>query len=317
MSISLREFTPQDTADIVNVHNANYPLRLRTVEAFVEADKTRNPKCKARRWVACEGGRIAGYGAYDQEISDYHPHRFYVQFAVLPEHQRRGIGAALYEQVLSALQAHDPRVLRADAYSTHPEGLRFLEERGFREAWRETPVQLDVAAFDPSPYAGTEAALRVEGFEIRTLRDLEGDPDRNRKVYNLYWQIHDTLPREESEVSRMDFDDWAAWTLDENQVPPDCYFIVMHDGEYVGLKELSVDMSDKTVLQGGLLGVKPEYRRRGIALALHVRANAYARDHGYRLIQSSTGAFHAPMQSLFTKLGYVHLYDWYQMERRL
>jgi GNAT superfamily N-acetyltransferase len=317
MSISLREFTSQDTADIVNVHNANYPLRPHTVEATVEADKNRNPKCKARRWLACEAGRIVGYGAYDQDISDYHPQRFYVQFVVLPECQRRGIGAALYDHVMSALQAHDPRVLRANAYSTHPQGVRFLEKRGFREAWRETPVQLDVAAFDPSPYAGLEADLRAQGFEIQTLRALESDPDRNRKLYNLYWQIFETLPREESEVSRMDFDDWVTWTLDENQVPPDCYFIVTHDGEYVGLKELSVDMSDKTVLQGGLLGVKPEYRRRGIALALQVRANAYARDHGYRLIQSSTGAFHAPMQSLFAKLGYVHLYDWYQMERRL
>lgn len=52
-----------------------------------------------------------------------------------------------------------------------------------------------------------------------------------------------------------------------------------------------------------------------IALALHLRANAYARVNGYRLIKSSTGAFHPPMQNLFTKLGYVHLYDWYQMEK--
>jgi GNAT superfamily N-acetyltransferase len=317
MEYMVREFTPQDYANLAHIHNANFPLRLRTADMFIEGDKSRNPKCRARRWVACQGELVVGFGAYDQDISDYHPQRFYIGVFVLPEYQRRGIGAALFEQVLAGLQAFDPRVLRANAYSTQPDGLRFFEKRAFREVWRETPNQLDVTGFDPSPYAGLEQSLLHEGIEIKTLRDLQDDPTCNRRLYDLYWQIFDTLPHEESEVTHMEFDDWVTAMLDESQVPFEAYFIALHNDEYIGLKELYLDISNKSVLQGGLLGVLPAYRRRGIALALHLRAIAYARLNGYRLIKSSTGAEHSPMQSLFAKLGYVKLYDWYQMEKRL
>lgn len=221
----LRDFTAQDYPHLVDIHNANYPLRLRRADALIEADRTRSPKCRARRWVACEAGCVVGFGAYYQDIGDYHPQRFYVTFAVLPEFHRRGIGAALYDQVMTALQIFDPRVLRVDAYSTHLHGLRFLEKRGFHEAWRETPVQLDVAAFDPAPYASLEGKLRAGGFEIKTLRDLESDPNRYRKLYHLSCLIEKTLPREESEVTPMDFEDWASMVMDEKRLPPDAYFV--------------------------------------------------------------------------------------------
>jgi len=317
MTVTLREFDPHDYADLACIHNANYPLRSRTADTFIEADRNRSPKCRARRWVACVDGRMVGFGAYDQDIYDYHPRRFYIGVSVLPEHQRCSIGAALYDQVMAGLSGFDPQVLRGNAFSTQPDGLRFLEKRGFREVWRETPNQLDVAGFDPSPHTGLEQKLRREGFEIKTLRELEGDPDRDRKVYDLYWQIYDTLPHEESEVVHMDFEDWAAATLDEDQTPLEAFLIVTHGEEYIGFKEMCLDPSDRNVLQGGLLGVLPAYRRRGIALALQLRAIAYARANSYGLIKSSTGAEHGAMQSLFAKLGYVNLYDWYQMEKRL
>jgi mycothiol synthase len=317
MNISIREFSPSDYPHLACIHNANYPQRPRTADAFVEVDKNRNLKCRAQRWVACAGERVIGYGAYDQDIYDFHPQRFYILGAVLPEYQRLGVGARLFEQIMAGLHGFDPRVLRANAYSTCPAGLSFLEQRGFCEVWRETPCQLDVTVFDSSPYAELEERLRREGFEIKTLRELENDPDRDRKAYDLYWHVYDTMPREESDVTHMDFDDWITSMMAENPIAPEAYLIATRAGEYTGFKELCTDTSDDHALQGGLLGVKPEYRRRGIALALQVRANIYARDHGYRLIKSSTGASHTAMQAMFARLGYVHLYDWYQMEKRL
>ena len=68
-------------------------------------------------------------------------------------HQRRGVGGALYEHVMATLAPFDPSVLRANAYADQPQGLEFMLRRGFFEAWRETPVRLDLAAVDLAPYS--------------------------------------------------------------------------------------------------------------------------------------------------------------------
>ena len=45
----------------------------------------------------------------------------------------------VYDQVMAGLQPFDPHILRADAFANLPQGFRFLQKRGFYEAFRETP----------------------------------------------------------------------------------------------------------------------------------------------------------------------------------
>jgi hypothetical protein len=116
----------------------------------------------------------------------------------------------MYEQVLKALQEFDPRVLRANAFANLPQGFAFLQKRGFFEAFRETPVHLDVIAFDPAPYARLEDKLRQQGFVIKTLRELESDPQRDQKIYKLYWECTAIVPQEENEIELPAFEEWVT-----------------------------------------------------------------------------------------------------------
>jgi len=165
--INIRLFTADDYLAIVNIHhslNIVWPERPRTPEGWANADRNRNPKCKYQRWVAVKNGEILGFGYYGQNIFEYHPQRFNINIEISPDHQRQGIGSALYEQIMAELQAFAPRVLRADAFTNLPQGFRFLQKRGFYEAFRETPVHLDVPSFDPSPYTHLEAELQGKGI---------------------------------------------------------------------------------------------------------------------------------------------------------
>ena len=108
---------------------------------------------------------------------------------------------------------------------------------------------------------------------------MESDPDRDRKIHALYWEVHEDVPQEGLELQKQDFDEWGKWGLNDPIILHDAYFIAVRGDEYVGLRELGKD-ADNDVLLGGQLGVRRAHRRQGIGLAMQLRGIAYARDHG-------------------------------------
>jgi mycothiol synthase len=315
--MNIRVSRAEDYPAIVNIHNSlniAWPERPRTPEGWAEADRNRNPKCKFRRWVAVKDTDVVGFGSYGQGRFDYRPQRFHVNVEISPNYQRQGFGAALYDQIMAQLQPFDPSVLRADAFTNLPQGFPFLQKRGFYEAFRETPVRLKVTSFDPSPYAGSEAKLLAKGIVIKTLREMECDPGRDRKIYDLYWEAVQDMPREEIRIEKPDFEEWVKLGLNDPTILHDAYFIAVRGDEYIGLRELGKD-PDSDVLQGGLLGVRRAYRQQGVGLAMQLRGIAYAREHGYPELKTCTAVQNVPMQALFNKLGYARGPEWLQCQK--
>lgn len=315
--MNIRTFTPDDYPAIIAVHeslNIIWPERPPTPQGWAEADRSRNPKCKHQRWVAQENGSVAGFASYGQSISDYHPQRFYINVEVSPRYQRRGIGSALYEWVLSGLREFEPRVLRADAFTNLPQGFAFLQKRGFYEAFRETPVHLDVAAFDPTPYVWLETRLKARGIVIKTLPELKNDPGRDRKLFDLYREADADLPREEGQVEPASFEEWLGWGLYDPSILHDAYFVAVKGDEYIGLRELG-RYPQGDMLLGSLLGVRRAYRENGVGLAMQLRSIAYAREHGHTQLKTCTAIQNAPMQSMFNKLGFVRDPEWLQCQK--
>jgi mycothiol synthase len=311
--MKISEFQSSNYKAYVDIHNTIYPDHAFTEEACVDYDRQRDPKYRSQRWVARVDEHAVGVGLYNQQIYNFHPRKFNINIMVLPQYRRQGIGSALYDQVIEGLLPFDPQKLRADGYGNLMEGVRFLLNRGFKEVFRETPLHLNVMTFDPTPYEGLVAKLRTKGVEIRILSDLEGDTDRDRKVYDLFWEATQDVPHE-GEIAKMDFVEWVEWTLQDPLVPHNGYIIAVHDNEYIGISEFGINPSDNT-LQAGLVGVKKAFRQQGVALAMHLRAISYAKRNGYVLIKSSTSLSNAPMRSLYEQLGFIRQPDWIQLEK--
>lgn len=317
--MKIRAFDQKDYPGVVDIHNhlnIAWPERPRTPEGWEQAERNRNPKLKFQRWVTVEGQDVVGFGQYSQSSADYHPQRFYINVEVDPQFQRKGIGAALFDQIMTGLQPFNPRVLRADAFTNLPQGFRFLQQRGFYEAFRETPVWIDIAAFDPSPYKDLEGKLAHKGIVIRTLREMENDPRRDEKLYELYWEVSEDVPHEDAEIQKPALDEWIQWGLYDPTILPDAYFIAICGDEYIGLRELGKD-PDHNVLLGGLLGVRRTYRQQNIGLAMQLRGIAYAKKHGYPKLKTCTAIHNHPMQALFNKLGYKRGPEWLQCQKDL
>jgi GNAT superfamily N-acetyltransferase len=157
--------------------------------------------------------------------------------------------------------------------------------------------------------------LEELGIEIKTLRELDGDPDRNRKVYDLFWETFADVPKERA-IEPMDFDEWVDWTVNDPMVPHDGYIVAVHDLTYVGLSEFG-RCRENDALEAGLVGVRRAYRGLGVALAMQLRAIAFAKAKGHPVIRTSTSVTNQPMLGLYTRLGFVAQPDWIQLEKRL
>ncbi|MEI7646234.1 MAG: GNAT family N-acetyltransferase [Chloroflexales bacterium] len=316
--LTIHPFTASDAdyADAVRVVNAVFPEYMDTVGDWRFEDSHRAPHIQMRRWLASLGGATVAYGNYSQFEDMYHPHKFSVFVAVLPAHQGQGIGAVLYDEIVSAVGWRDPISLRARTREDVVRSVRFLRDRGFAEDMREWESRLDVDTFDPAPYACHEVALRAEGIRIATLAELlERDPDCREKLWDLDVELTRDVPYPEppTPITRQAFD---AWVFNNPNFLPEGYVVARDGAHYVGSSALWDSKADPRELYTGLTGVRRAYRRRGIALALKLRGIAYARQRGVKMIKTWNAQNNRGMLNINAALGFVKQPAWISLVKK-
>ncbi|MCD4685416.1 MAG: GNAT family N-acetyltransferase [Anaerolineae bacterium] len=298
----MRDFTPDDYQAVVDIQNAIYPDHPAVVEDWTEMDENRDPKCKHHRWVALEDDKIVGMGQYDQDHWQYHPQKFIVMVRVTPEYQGHGTGKALYETVITALAPFDPIQLNAGIREDHSYAQQWLEKLGYALHVRDQRSALVPATFDPAPFAGLEDKLAAAGITIKSYVELAGDPDCDRKLYELDIVTVPDSPGNE-DFTPPGLEAWTKDVIDAPMQPKEVYLVAVTDaGEYVGLTNLWIDRASD-MLYTGLTAVKREYRRKGIATALKVRAILWAQARECSRINTDNAETN-PMLQLNYRLGF-------------
>jgi GNAT superfamily N-acetyltransferase len=301
---------------IAALYNSIDPELHLSASDFTEGDRLRDPKFKTQRWVAIEKNKIVGAGYYTQSNWFAHPQKFMIWVGVHPSHQKVGIGSTIYETIIQGLQPLDPLAVRTRATDDHPQSVRFLEKRGFREVIRDVPSELNAQTFDLARFTGLEDRFRGNSIEIKTLPDLENDPDRNRKLYDLDWEISLSVPGDlAAGIGHRGFENYVEYAITGPSALQDGFFVAVKGEEFIGLSH--VLSSEKGVsLYQGLTGVKPQYRRRGIGLAMKIRCIAYAQATGHTLIMAENDAKNIPMLAMNERLGFVRKPDLITFEKQ-
>lgn len=273
------------------------PIELRLL------DKFRDPKFTCERWVYVENGSVKGIGGFEHWEAFYHPHRYLLHIVVSPEEQGKGVGSALYVRTMNRLVTLRPQLVRAWVLKENISGTRFAEARGFVCEKLKWNLTLDLPRCDLRPFDAHIEALRQDGVEFKTVAEMASDLGRDSKIHDLYSEtvrainsVDDGSPPSLEEITRKGASDpfYLNYTL-----------LAVRGGEYIGMWALEPGTGGS--LYGGALSVRPEYRRRGVALGLMVSGIGLAREREHKTLAGHTDEKNRAILCLTERLGFTHL----------
>ncbi len=319
MSWHVRPFAERDYPRLVELDNAVYPELGRGEAEFRHQDASwDHERYFFRRCLAEEAdGAVAGWGTLHHMPDQFDPDRYGFSIGVHPDARRRGAGSALYDALRRTLIERGARAARAEAKASQPAGGAFLERRGFVERARAWESILDVAAFDPTPFAGAPARVAAQGITLSTLAEERArDPAALTAIFDLFLVCSRDVP-EIDPVTDVPYDYFLTNEVEGPDGLPDGFFLAKDGGRYVALSNLYSSERDPSVIHQGLTGVHPAYRGRGLAMALKLRTVEYARDRGKRQIRTWNNTLNRPMLRINEAMGFRKEPVWVVYQKEL
>lgn len=313
------DYSDQDYETMVSINNTIWPNIPASVAHEKRNDSLRLPEHLFRRVLVerletiDEPLRAVAIGTYGHMSWSFHPRKYYLNIQVLPRYRRRGIGSAIFDHIVAALEPREPIALEAGTREDKIEGQSFLENRGFTLASRLPTSELDPARFDARRFADVVDRVDASGIAIRPFAELASDPNHLRKLYDLECEAMEDIPWHD-EFTPWSFDQFVKSYGDNPDLLPYGYLVALDGDQYVGMTQLWGSQATDTILYTGLTAVRRPYRRQGIATALKVRAASYAKT----LVTSSGGppVIHTdneetnPMFQLNLRLGFREKPAW-------
>ena len=301
----IRPFTNSDYRAVLKIMKAAVPEIPISEKQLREHYENLHSIIKCRRWTVIFDGNIIAYGLYDQSSQPYNPLEFDIYGAVHSNHQFKGIGSALYDHIMDALIQFNPCLVRAYAIENKSQSIEFLRARGFQEAQQvqqESLLFLNIASLDPRSHAEGEGNLQGQGITIKTLKELQVEPNFTYKLYSLYDKLIQQTPSSQP-LKQKSYDKFVK-ELRRTDLLPEAYNIALHEGNYIGMNALYTQPEPKQLFNE-FTGVKQDYRGMGIATALKRRGIAYAKAHGYSTIITRNNPRNDRIVQLNKQLGFL------------
>jgi mycothiol synthase len=242
------------------------------------------------------------------------PGKYHYGYSVLPEFEEQAeVHTCVYDFVLAQLAERQPTRLSTGTREDRSHRVAWLEANGFVPKMRIAESELDITNFDFSRFNGAQERVAAAGVEMLTLAELrDKDPRWMEKLYDMLWEIEQDVPhvdppkREPFDQFVKGFDDPDFWpegwqmAIDPAAAGDDGI------GAYVGVSMLGKNQALPQRIQTWLTGVVRSHRRKGIALAMKLRAIESAIQQGGTAIRTDNEE-NNPMLGINKVLGFVEI----------
>ncbi len=268
------------------------------------------------RWLAFDGDQPIGNAEYLFGHWWDEPAQYIFYIGVIPDYQGKGIGKRLMDTVMTELDTLGARSTITWVRDDYRRTMRFLEERGYSMIQRDAQSALDIATFDPAPFAGITSKLKQNGITLHTVTQLEqNDPNWQKKLYDLDWPLRLDMPGTEKKKQES-FDDWIARKFATPYLLKDGYIVaVTENGDYIGYSAVYKSSTDEPKLNTNVTGVLGAWRRKGIATAMKVAIIDYAKANDYKKIVTENEE-NNPMYELNIRLGFRPTPAWLTYKKK-
>lgn len=301
MPFTLRPSTPDDAPRMVEIINAQVSEPT-TVEDLLRGDERRPKDDPFIRLVAVsERGDIAGYGI---AVSGHFekPGHFMVRVRVDKPYRLQGVGDLLNTELERWAREHGAVHLYRMIRDDEPASLAWAEHRGYRIRHHMYESVLDLTGWNPAPFMAAVEDVQASGIRLTTMGTENQGEAGLRKYYDLSSQTAADMPNWEGRPFP-EFDWWKERLKDDPYWKPEGIMIAADGDRWVALSQVVHQPSGR--YYNGYTATHPEYRGRGLALAVKVKSIEYVRSKGAPAIRTNNHSANAPMLAVNRKLGYI------------
>ncbi len=228
------------------------------------------------------------------------------ELGVREPYRRQGIGSQLLGWAEETAPLIGRARLQVPCRGNRPEGIAFLEQRGFSEYDRMACVELSLAGVVAPPIVLPESVR---------ISSLAAEPDLRQSAYELAVEIFADLPDPEP-VSAGSFEEWRLRDVDVPDGPLDGHL----PGSRGHDKSRGLLMVDERARRGGCAPAgrtRRAWRGRGVAKALKHAAIAWALERGAQRMTAENAVGNEAMRGINRTLGFQSAPDFIEMRRAI
>jgi len=314
----LRELVDTDYKSVARIWTENDPQSPFSEEEvrhlFQRMDGPRFVRHR-RSIVEIGSDEVVAVGFLRQDGITFDPEFARAAVTVDPAHQHQGLGRRLFEDLEAAARAQGLKGLWAGVRTQDPRSVRFFERAGFREKRRQWVSRLEVkdAQVELDPRAPGRWA--ADGIAFTTVEEEgPGRPEVREWLYRLYLDTIKEVPRLGG-LTDSTFEEFVRMIFEDAGFLPEAIFLARVGDAYVSFTALNRRVAEPGALYISFTGTLAPYRGRGLANELKRRSIDFARNHGYRYIETDNDSENEQIWSINQKQGFRQFRVWIMGEK--
>lgn len=300
VAVELRDATEDDIPALVELANQGNPEPTDADEYRRRVASMRPEDIYSRR-VAVDGDAVVGSATVDHFPID--PDSWAsVMVRVAISARGKGVGHELWSEAEDVARRQGSDLITSQVRDDDEASRGWAERRGFSVWAHRFQSVLDLASFDPAPFADAIERAESAGYSLTTLADVGPGPETWDRFHELIGRLMLLTPDNDSGTV-MDRDSFDRFFGDSSIHPPTGLMIAEHDGEWVGLTTLM--LRAEGFVYTTFSGVLPEHQGHGVAKLLKVRSTEVARSLGANRMGTHNLSINERILSLNERMGYV------------